>query len=87
MDFHNEFSVPVLTGQMDEYLDGMIRTIQMRKKDMRIEDREMMYVAMYVVMKSGNRQLLDRVIEFGEQVKWEINNRRENKEYVQDNLF
>ena len=34
MDFHNEFSVPVLTGQMDEYLDGMIRTIQMRKKDM-----------------------------------------------------
>jgi hypothetical protein len=55
--------------------------------DMRIEDREMMYVAMYVVMKSGNRQLLDRVIEFGEQVKWELNNRRENKEYVQDNLF
>ena len=34
MDFHNEFSVPVLTGQMDEYLDGMIQTIQMRKKDM-----------------------------------------------------
>jgi hypothetical protein len=34
MDFHNEFSVPVLTGQMDEYLDAMIRTIQMRKKDM-----------------------------------------------------
>lgn len=55
--------------------------------DMRIEDREMMYVAMYVVMKSGNRQLLDRVVEFGEQVKWEINNRRENSEYVQDNLF
>lgn len=55
--------------------------------DMRIEDREMMYVAMYVVMKASNRQLLDRVVEFGEQVKWEINNRRENKEYVQDNLF
>ncbi len=55
--------------------------------DMRIEDREMMYVAMYVVMKAGNRQLLDRVVEFGEQVKWEINNRRENAEYVQDNLF
>jgi len=34
MDFHNEFSVPVLTGQMDKYLDGMIQTIQMRKKDM-----------------------------------------------------
>jgi hypothetical protein len=55
--------------------------------DMRVEDREMMYVAMYVVMKSGSGQLLDRVVEFGEQVKWEINNRRENKEYVQDNLF
>ena len=34
MDYHNDFAVPVLTGQMDEYLDGMIRTIQMRKKDM-----------------------------------------------------
>ena len=55
--------------------------------DMRIEDREMMYVAMYVVMKSGSGQLLDRVIEFGEQVKWEINNRKENTQHVQDNLF
>lgn len=33
MDYHNDFVVPVLTGQMDEYLDGMIQTIQMRKKD------------------------------------------------------
>lgn len=33
-DYHNDFAVPVLTGQMDEYLDGMLNTIQMRKKDM-----------------------------------------------------
>ena len=34
MDYHNDFAVPVLSGQMDEYLDGMIQTIQLRKKDM-----------------------------------------------------
>ena len=56
--------------------------------DLRINDDEMMYVAMYVVIKSANAgQLLSRVVEFGEQVKWEINNRRENTSYVQDNLF
>ena len=33
-DYHNDFAVPVLTGQMDEYLDGMLQTIQLRKKDM-----------------------------------------------------
>ena len=55
--------------------------------DLRIDDREIMYVAMYVVIKSQSRQIIDRVVDFGEQVKWEINNRRENTEYVQDNLF
>lgn len=55
--------------------------------DIRIEDKELMYVAMYVVIKSQNRQVLDRVVEFSEQVKWEINNRKENTSYVQDNLF
>lgn len=35
MDYHNDFVVPVLTGDFDEYLDGMIQTIQMRKKDLR----------------------------------------------------
>lgn len=55
--------------------------------DLRIQDQELMYVAMYVVIKSQNRQLLDRVVEFGEQVKWEINSRKENTSYVQDNLF
>jgi transglutaminase/protease-like cytokinesis protein 3 len=33
MDYHDDFVVPVLTGQMDEFLDGMIQTIQMRKKE------------------------------------------------------
>ncbi len=55
--------------------------------DLRIDDREIMYVAMYVVIKSQSRQIIDRVVDFGEQVKWELNNRRENTAYVQDNLF
>lgn len=32
-DYHNDFVVPVLTGQLDEFLDGMIQTIQLRQKD------------------------------------------------------
>jgi len=55
--------------------------------DLRINENEVMYVAMYVVIKAQNRQLLDRVVDFGEQVKWELNNRREDARYVQDNLF
>jgi len=35
MDYHNDFAVPCLSGEFDEYLDGMIQTIQLRKKDMR----------------------------------------------------
>jgi hypothetical protein len=33
-DYHNDFAVPVLSGDMDEYLDGMMQTIQLRKKEM-----------------------------------------------------
>ena len=55
--------------------------------DLRIDDNEIMYVAMYVVIKSQSRQIIDRVVDFGEQVKWEIDNSRENNSYVQDNLF
>lgn len=33
-DYHNDFVVPVLSGQMDEFLDGMIQTINLRKKEM-----------------------------------------------------
>jgi N-acetyl-gamma-glutamylphosphate reductase len=55
--------------------------------DMRIDDRELMYVAMYVVIKAQPSQIIERVVEFGEQLKWEIKNDRRNDQYVQDNLF
>ena len=55
--------------------------------DMRITDQELIYVAMYTVMKSQPRIIVERIVEFGEQVKWEIRNDRQNKEYVQDGLF
>ena len=32
--YHDDFVVPVLSGQMDEFLDGMIQTINLRKKEM-----------------------------------------------------
>ena len=35
MDYHNDFAVPCLSGEFDEFLDGMIQTIQLRKKEMR----------------------------------------------------
>ena len=34
MNYYNDFAYPVMTGVYDEYLDGMIETIQNRKKDM-----------------------------------------------------
>ena len=55
--------------------------------DMRITDQEMIYVAMYTVIKAHPVQILERVVEFGEQIKWEINNERRNSNYVQDELF
>lgn len=53
--------------------------------DIRIDDKEIMYVAMYCVIKS-NDVILERLVEFAEQIKWEVNNRKENR-YVQDDLF
>jgi N-acetyl-gamma-glutamylphosphate reductase len=55
--------------------------------DLRIEDRELIYVAMYVVIKSESTHILDRVVEFGEQVKWEIKNRERSNTNGQDKLF
>ncbi len=55
--------------------------------DMRITDQELIYVAMYTVMKAQPSIIVERIVEFGEQVKWEIRNERRNKEYVQDGLF
>jgi predicted HTH domain antitoxin len=54
--------------------------------DLRIEDKEIMYVAMYCVIKS-NAVILERMVEFADQMKWEIDNRKENRGYVQDDLF
>jgi hypothetical protein len=31
MDYHNDFSTPVLNGECDEFLDEMIKTIKLRK--------------------------------------------------------
>ena len=55
--------------------------------DMRITDQELIYVAMYTVMKSQPTIIVERIVEFGEQVKWEIKNERRNREYIQDGLF
>ena len=55
--------------------------------DMRVTDDELVYVAMYTVMRAQPRQILERVVEYGEQVKWEINNERRNRKWVQDELF
>jgi hypothetical protein len=55
--------------------------------DMRIEERELVYVAMYVVMRAQPKEVLDRVVEFGEQVKWEINNRDRSNTSEQYKLF
>lgn len=55
--------------------------------DMRVTDSELIYVAMYVVIKAQPATIVERVVEFGEQVKWELNNNRKNKGYIQDGLF
>ena len=54
--------------------------------DIRIDDNEIMYVAMYCVIKS-NDVILDRLIEFAQQIHWEVNNRKAERNYVQDDLF
>jgi hypothetical protein len=55
--------------------------------DMRVTDDELMYVAMQTVIRAYPRQILERVVEYGEQVKWEIRNERRNREWIQDGLF
>lgn len=55
--------------------------------DMRVSDEDLMYVAMYTVIRAQPREILERVVEYGEQVKWEIRNERKNREWVQDGLF
>jgi hypothetical protein len=35
MDYHNDFVVPVLSGQMDEYLDNIFEVIKIRKDQLK----------------------------------------------------
>jgi hypothetical protein len=35
MDYHNDFVVPVLSGQMDEYLDNIVEVIKIRKDQLK----------------------------------------------------
>ena len=55
--------------------------------DMRVTDQELMYVAMYITIKSQPIEILHRMVELGEQIKWELNNNRQNRKYIQDELF
>jgi hypothetical protein len=55
--------------------------------DMRVTDGDLIYVAMQVVYRANPVEILHRVVEFGEQVKWEIDNNRRDRKYVQDSLF
>ena len=55
--------------------------------DMRVSDSELIYVAMYTVIKSYNRDIVARVIEYGKQVEWEVRNDRRNNDWTQDGLF
>jgi hypothetical protein len=55
--------------------------------DMRVTDQELMYVAMYITIKSQPVEILYRMVELGEQIKWELNNNRQNRKYTQDELF
>lgn len=55
--------------------------------DMRVTDGDMIYVAMQVVYRANPVEILHRVVDFGEQIKWEIDNSRKDRRYVQDSLF
>jgi hypothetical protein len=35
MDYHNDFVVPVLSGEMDEYLDNIVEVIKIRKDQLK----------------------------------------------------
>lgn len=75
-------------GTMDaNRLSRMADKIVDAFSDMRVSDEDLMYVAMYTVIRAQPREILERVVEYGEQVKWEIRNERKNREWVQDGLF
>lgn len=56
--------------------------------DGRMTTEDLMYVAFYTVIKAYPQDpVLNRVIEFAEQVKWERERYERNKQYEQDTLF
>jgi hypothetical protein len=52
-----------------------------------ITGHDLMYVAFYTVINAYPEQVLDRVIEFAEHVKYERDRISESRKYVQDTLF
>lgn len=53
-----------------------------------ITSHDLMYVAFYTVIQAYPEQVLDRLLEYAEHVKWERDRIKESREnYVQDTLF
>jgi hypothetical protein len=53
-----------------------------------ITNHDLMYVAFYTVIQAYPEQVLDRVIEYAEHVKWERERiGKDRNEYIQDTLF
>ena len=53
-----------------------------------ITSHDLMYVAFYTVVQAYPEQVVDRVIEYAEHVKWERDRIAESRsKYVQDTLF
>lgn len=56
--------------------------------DGRVTGQDLMYIAFYTVIKAYPQDpVLDRLVEFTEQVKWERQRMKENSDYEQDTLF
>lgn len=56
--------------------------------DGRVTGQDLMYIAFYTVIKAYPQDpVLDRLVEFTEQVKWERQRMKENSNYEQDTLF
>ncbi len=70
-----------------QMIDRSSRRIIDAFSDIRVTDGDLIYVAARVAMTAYPSDILYRIIEFTDQLKWEINNNRRNHQYVQDTLF
>lgn len=51
--------------------------------DIRVSMEEIVYVAMYITIKTHNQpELRHRILEFSDQVKWEIKHERKSNDRV-----